>query len=234
VRVIAGIAAVPVLLVGWLWHVDRSIENRLAPIASAVAGRDVKVSCQGFFGELFDADAVAGHVRGDANGVPEAGLHLDRQQCSRLRAFSRNDRHPELECLASFDWTRPSGAYATTPCFREAEPTVVALLILAHEAYHTAGMFVESYTNCYAMQSMAYVAVELGASERDGALAALAFSVMLPGQGPQYGMDGCVRGSKFDLFPETPEFPSEIPVRPTLGKGGMPGVASGAVAPPLT
>ena len=55
-------------------------------------------------------------------------------------------------------------------CGQQASPTVYALLILAHESYHTAGVIVEVTANCYAIQAIAFVASRLGTTDREGEL----------------------------------------------------------------
>jgi hypothetical protein len=68
-RFFAVIAAVPVLLVGRQLWADHSLERRLAPVASGIAGRPVEVDCQSIFGALIDAQIVA--PGGPVRFVPE-------------------------------------------------------------------------------------------------------------------------------------------------------------------
>lgn len=227
-KVLACIAVVPVLLVGWLWHTDRSTERRLAPIASEIAGRDVEVDCQSLAGALLDAQAREGEVRYSPEGIPEARLFLTRKQCGRLRSFADKAYHAELDCLRAIDWRRPLELLPGMPCHDEASPTIYALLILAHEAYHTAGVTSESLTNCYAIQAMGFAAVRLGAAESEAVSIARAMAVLLPHQGGEYSMSACLPGSRYDLWPATPAFPTELPVEPPMGRGGMEGLAFGA------
>ncbi len=113
-------------------------------------------------------------------------------------------------------------------CYRQASPTVYALLILAHEAYHTAGVRGEATANCYAIQALAWAAARLGAPEHEAHLAAQAMASLAPFQNDEYATSECVPGSRLDLDPHTPEFPTERTLEPPLGKGGMPGLAFGA------
>jgi hypothetical protein len=229
VRVVACVAAVPVLLAGWLWLGDRAIERKLGPVASEIAGREVRVDCQGLFGSLLDAQAREGEVSFDASGRPEPRLFLTRRTCKQLKAFSGRAYHGELDCLRGVDWSAPAAIMPDSSCYAESSATVYALLVLAHEAYHTAGVANEATTNCYAIQSMAYAATRLGGSEEEGRLAALAMAALEPYQGGEYASHECVAGGKLDLWPETPSFPTEAPLRPARGRGGAVGVASGAV-----
>ncbi len=116
------------------------------------------------------------------------------------------------------------------PCYASASRTIYAVLTLAHEAYHTAGVQDEALTNCLATQSMGYAALALGASQDEALRIAAAMNVLLPFQQGSYQISGCVRDSDLDLNPKTPEFPTEVPIVPQYGKGGKPGLASGAVS----
>ncbi|MCY7303704.1 MAG: hypothetical protein LH654_11875 [Thermoleophilia bacterium] len=156
-RVLASIAVIPVLFVGWQLWSDHSFEQRLAPIASGIAGRSVEVNCQSLWGSLLDAKGREGEV--------------------------------------------------------------YAILILAHESYHTAGSRDEAETNCFAIQAMAWTATELGAPQDEAELLALAMEALEPGQGTDYGTNGCHGGERLDLHPETPEFGTEFPVVPPGGLG---------------
>lgn len=92
--------------------------------------------------------------------------------------------------------------------------------MLAHEAYHTAGVRNEAQTNCYAIQAMAWTALRLGASEDAARRLALAMAALAPFQRDGYATDECRAGSRFDLHPETPDFPSEPTLAPPAGRGG--------------
>ncbi len=93
-RLLASIAVVPVLFVGWQLWTDHTLEQRLAPIASGVAGRSVTVDCQSLFGELLDAQSREGEVQFDASGAPRRTLFLTRKVCNRLRAFAASTHTP--------------------------------------------------------------------------------------------------------------------------------------------
>lgn len=83
-------------------------------------------------------------------------------------------------------------------------------------------------TNCYAIQSMAYAAVRLGGDVDEAALAARAMAALEPMQVGEYAMPDCVAGSRHDLAPGSPDFPTELALRPPLGRGGTPGLARSA------
>ncbi len=221
-RLLASIAVVPVLFVGWQLWVDHSLEQRLAPVASGIAGRSVEVDCQSAFGALVDAQGRKGEVSFDARGTPGRTLFLTRDVCTRLRTFEKKTTHAELDCLRAIDW-RATDPLATSPdCYTHASDTIYAILILAHESYHTAGSRDEAETNCFAIQAMAWTAMQLGAPQDEAELLALAMEALEPAQGPEYGTNECHRGRRLDLHPETPDFPTEHPIVAPLGLGGSP------------
>jgi hypothetical protein len=227
-RLVAAILAVPALLVAWQWWGDRSAEHLLAPVAASIAGRPVEVQCQTLWGSLIDVQSRQGEVFFDPQGVPEAKLFLTRATCKRLQGFARRTRHHELDCLAQVEWGDRVPLRPDSDCYRQASPAVYALLILAHEAYHTAGVRGEATANCYAIQALAWTASRLGAPDAEADLAARAMQALEPYQGTDYATTECVAGSRLDLHPETPEFPTEREPRPPLGRGGLPGLAAAA------
>ena len=217
-RVLASIAVVPVLFVGWQLWSDHSFEERLTPIASGIAGRPVEVDCQSVWGSLLDAKGREGEVYFDAAGEPDRELFLTRKICNGLRAFDATATHPELDCLRGIDWRVPDPLPYSSECYARASETIYAILILAHESYHTAGSRDEAETNCFAIQAMAWTAMKLGAPQDEAELLALAMEALEPGQGPEYGTNECHGGERLDLHPETPEFPTEFPIVAPLGR----------------
>lgn len=219
-KLLAATLAIPLALVGWLWWGDHSLEAALAPVASGVAGRTVQVDCQSFWGSLFDVQWREGEVRFDAAGVPEPELFLARKTCGRLRSFRQEAHHHELDCLRTIDWAAADPLPFESPCYAAASDTIYAVLVLAHEAYHTAGVADEAATNCYALQAMAWTALQLGASRDEAELLARAMEALEPKQGGEYATNECHAGLRLDLHPETPAFPTEALIAPPLGKGG--------------
>ena len=221
-RTVAVVIALPVLVVAWQAWRDHSIEQRLEPIAAGVAGRHVKVDCQSFWGSLLDAQAREGEVRYSAQGVPEAKLFLTHKICGELRRFAGHAHHGELDCLAAVDWAAPDPLTVGSPCYERAADTVYAVLVLAHESYHTTGVEDEAAANCFATQAMAWTAVQLGDGTTEAELLAKAMAALEPERSNPYGTDECHAGGKLDLDPQTADFPTEHPVAPPLGKGGRP------------
>jgi hypothetical protein len=227
-RLLAAVLAVPAVILAWQWWGDTSTERTLTPVVSAIAGRDVAVDCQTLWGALVDTHPRHGEVRFDANGVPEPRLFLTHQTCSRLADFSDASRHGELDCLATLNWSLRTPLTFDNPCYRTASPTIYAVLTLAHEAYHTAGVHNEAITNCYATQAMGYAASALGAPQDEALRLAAAMNALLPLQNGSYRTSECTRGSVLDLNPDTAIFPTELPLAPQHGKGGTRGLAAGA------
>jgi hypothetical protein len=216
-RLLAVMIALPVAFAGWQGWRDHQTEQLLAPVASGVAGRTVEVECQSLWGSLLDAQARHGEVWFGPDGKPEGRIFLDRATCSRLRAFAGAGRHAELDCLRFADWAsrRPVG----TACYEAASPTVYALLVLGHEAYHTAGVRSESAANCLATQAIGYVATALGAEPDEAESAARAMAALLPFQRGDYATTACVPGGGLDVAPETADFPVEATIVAPAGRG---------------
>ena len=216
-RFVAAVVAVPLLFFAWQAWKTHSLEQRLGPVASGVAGRPVEVDCQSFLGSLIDVQAREGEVQFDAAGNPQPKLFLTRATCGRLRDFAGHAHHSQLDCLAGLDWRAPGPLPFNSSCYASAADTVYAVLTLAHEAYHTAGVQDEALTNCYAIQGMAWTAEQLGAAAGEAELLARAMETLEPAQDSPYGTNDCHAGSRIDVHPETPDFPTEHPTTAPRG-----------------
>lgn len=219
-RFLAAFAALPVMLIGWQLWSDRALEQRLEPIAAGIAGRTVDVDCQSIWGDLLDVQWREGEVYFDASGTPAGKLFLTRRTCKRLRQFREATSHRELDCLRAVDWRASDPLPTASPCYARSSDTIYAILVLAHESYHTAGVRDEATTNCFAIQAMAWTAVQLGAPTDEAELLAQAMEALEPGQPSGYASAECHAGLRLDLHPETPAFPTEHPLAPPLGAGG--------------
>jgi hypothetical protein len=231
-RILAAVLAVPAAVLAWQWWQDTATERRLAPVASQIAGRDVAVDCQTLWGALIDPLPRHGEVLFDRNGIPEPRIFLTHETCDRLAGYvgggGDGDGRDDLACLASARWSVDTGGPFGDPCYASTSDTIYALLTLAHEAYHTAGVFDEAITNCYATQALGYAARELGGRDDEARALARAMAELLPFQGGAYRTRECVAGSRLDLHPETPTFPTEEPIVPPHGRGGLRGLAAAA------
>ena len=134
--------------------------------------------------------------------------------------FAGHSHHSELDCLATIDWAVDDPLPFDSECYARAGKTIYAVLVLAHESYHTSGVGDEAAANCFAIQAMAWTAIQLGAAAGEAELLARAMEALEPSQGGEYGTAECHAGRELDLHPETPAFPTEVPVGPPLGRGG--------------
>lgn len=190
--IIAALVAT-IVAVGWIKHEDRVAEqDRLAKIASTIAGRPVAVHCPSFLGALADVHGEAGSVQFDAEGRPADVTNLSPETCNELRRFS----HVDFSCLdrhacgfAQFD----AGWAAHT---------------LAHESFHLRGYEDEGLAECYAMQNTAFVAERLGLTRRLAQeLQRWIFEKGFANEPTDYQSPLCYRGGPLDLTPQTPGFP---------------------------
>jgi hypothetical protein len=84
----------------------------------------------------------------------------------------------------------------------------MGLNTLVHEAQHLAGNMNEAVTECYALQTIAFAAQELGASTEQGqALAAHQLATTYPRLPDSYRTGDCEDGGKLDLRPDTDVWP---------------------------
>jgi hypothetical protein len=127
-------------------------ENRLSEIASAIAGRDVRVRCPGVRGRVFSWDTVEGSVRFDEHGRPADETQLREFACSELDALAEGRRAAALACGAG-------------PACGD---LALAVDVLAHESFHLAGIIDEGETECRAVRTLSWTAQQLGATPEQG------------------------------------------------------------------
>jgi hypothetical protein len=215
---------VPMLLVlvlasgAWTFekHSRAANERALSAVATELAGRPVHVRCQTFWQALVDVNSRLGDVP-FPDGRAASYTHITRKMCGQLSRFRHSRSHPELACLAAFDWSRFDGSDpAMAACSRRANDTAEALMTLAHESMHLRGWADEATAQCYGLQELAFTVEQLGGSLAEGrAVAAymLALQKWLP---EDYQSGDCVPGGKLDLHPSTPVFPTEARPVPLL------------------
>ena len=138
----AAVAAV-LLILPVAWLVDRqdrvSLQNRLAPIASEIAGRQVGVRCPGVFGRLLaPGDTAAGVVSVDAEGRVSDHTDLRTATCKELDALVDGGRERQLAC-----------AERSSSCGDDVQALAWAIGTVAHEAIHLRGITDEALTECY-------------------------------------------------------------------------------------
>jgi hypothetical protein len=187
---------VPVLVFAVWQHERRAAnESRLARAAGVVAQRDVEVSCPGFWARLVEITPYAGSVEFDEHGRPGDTTRLAGATCRSLEDVWRGDE--------SFACLRGGG------CGSGTLRAVHGLVTLAHEAWHLRGVSIEAETQCYAVQTVERVAVELGVPPAEARLVAervAADDAAAPTD--DYHSPECRPGGAYDLRPETRAWPS--------------------------
>jgi hypothetical protein len=201
---VASLSVVLVLLVGVLavQHSKRANERRLAGVASGLAGRDVSIHCQSFWGELVDISGRSGSVSFDHDGAPLDEASLSRGTCKWLVRVAGGDARADLACVEA--------AVYVGACGRDADHLVHAVVTLAHEAMHLRGETNEAAAQCYAVQLAARTAQLLGVAPAQAAAIgryALARQRYMPAD---YQSSECRAGGALDLHPETPSWPTEV------------------------
>jgi hypothetical protein len=178
-------------------HRAEAAEARLAAVAGEVAGRPVRVHCQGALGAALDVSAEAGSVEFDASGRPSDTAELARGVCSSLHRFEHDAGGPAFACVLG-----------GVPCPRDVTRSVWAVHTLAHEAWHLAGERDEGVTECRALQTTEWTALRLGATPVEAqALAVYVLRHLYPGLPAEYRPPACRDGGALDLRPETPAWP---------------------------
>jgi hypothetical protein len=187
--VIVGVLAA----LGFARHEERIREqDRLAVIASGLAGRKVGVRCPSFLSSLVDTRGESGRVSFDASGRPADYTDLSPQTCKALRRLDRVD----FGCLARGD------------CGYDEFKAGWAAHTLAHEAFHLRGYRDEGVTECYALQNTAFVSERLGVpAEQAERLQAWLYAEGYPNEPEDYRSSKCYDGGPLDLRPQHTQFP---------------------------
>jgi hypothetical protein len=195
VRVIAAllVIAAALIAVGFARHEDRLREqNRLADVATDLAGRHVDVRCPSFLSGLLDTHGEAGRVQFDEDGRPANHTDLSPQTCKALRHLEQVD----FTCISRGD------------CAFEEFKAGWAAHTLAHEAFHLRGVQDEGVAECYALQNTAFVAERLGVATKAARnLQAWLFVKGYPNEPQEYHSADCYDGGPLDLRPQQTPFP---------------------------
>ncbi len=197
-----AVLVLPVLVFTLYKHVrEREREARYAAIASEIAGRDVSVDCPSFWGRLVDTVDMRGFhgtVAFDEDGRPADSTSLSDAACVALERFRTSNADAEYGCLVG----------PRLGCDPDVVESAAAVLTLAHEAYHLAGIRSESQTECYALQRTRFAAERLGATpERARAVARFVSTQITPHKPSEYQPVGCHDGSALDLHPGSAVWP---------------------------
>jgi hypothetical protein len=196
VRVVL-ILLIPVLLFSaWQFTRREENENRLALVASAVASREVEVSCPGFLSRLVEITPNAGWVDFDEHGKPGNTTSLSASTCRGLERVWRGDQ-------------KSFGCLIADTCNDDTRHAVWGIVTLAHESWHLRGVTGESETQCYAIQTVERVALGLGVSPQNAHVIAI-WVALDDAATPvgEYHSTECRPGGRYDRHPETPDWPS--------------------------
>ena len=168
------------LLVPGVRH--HQLEDRLAVVASDLAGYRVVVNCQTAGQQFVDAGGELGYVRYGSDGVPERATLIKRAQCTDLSRYLRSHGdHPD-------------------------DGQVIAVHVLTHEAMHMAGITDEARAECMAIQRDARTARLLGSSTQEAAdLARRYWREVYPRMSDSYRSPECRPGGQLDrASPDAP------------------------------
>jgi hypothetical protein len=195
--VVLAVVCCAAVFLGWRKHETRELEHRLGAVASEVAGRHVRVQCQGVVGAALDVTGEAGSVAFGPDGRPADVTELKRDVCKRLGRYPHEHGSAKFACTA--DGTR---------CSLDAVKSLHALQTLAHESWHLAGERDEAVTECNALQTTAWVAQRLGATAAEGLAAARkVYEQLYPRMPSEYQTSECREGRALDRHPESSVFP---------------------------
>lgn len=169
---LAGVLLLAVL--GVRGHVRRvEVEHRAADVASAIAGRDVRVHCPGVIRRHLFYEITEGRVRFSADGVPARETNLSAGACDGLRRVIDRGASLDLQCLF---WQ----------CSADDTRAAMGLIVLTHEAVHMRGVMDEGLTECEAQQRVETTALKLGLTPRSASSVAhwarTDYAEMLPDQ----------------------------------------------------
>jgi len=196
VRTFVVLAAAFVLFSVWQHHRREQNEGRLALAASALAEREVRVGCPGFWTRLVEITPYSGWVSFDEHGLPADETTLSASTCRSLEKLWRSAEPPSFTCLES------------ASCTGDEVGIVNGLVTLAHESWHLRGVRREAQTQCYALQTTELAARLLGiAPEEARRVAAYAATRDTTLPFGEYRSAECRPGGAFDLRPQTLEWP---------------------------
>lgn len=197
-RIALAVIVVGLLGTAFVFHEQHAqLEHRLGSVATELAGRHVRVHCQGVTGGLLDVTAEAGTVWFDANGKPADVTDLKRPICTALHRFPHDVKSTSFDCVL-----------AQADCPHAIFEDVLAVHTLAHESWHLRGETSESVAECKALQTTATAAMLLGADDRAAqAIATYALLRLYPNLPDEYRTPLCGNGGPMDLRPTDPHWP---------------------------
>jgi len=178
--VVALLVAAVAGFLGYRHVQGERLEHRLGTVASRIAGRPVKVHCQGETGALLDVGPELGTVQFDSEGHPADHTDLKHQVCGWLAKL-------------------PGGSVAHG---------ATAVEVLAHESYHLAGDMDEARVECHALQAMPWVAEQFHATQAQVRTWVAYSFARYPSLPEEYVTPDCVPGGSLDLYSLSSIWPS--------------------------
>jgi hypothetical protein len=170
-------------------------EQLLAGLAGRLAQRTVSLRC----GATRSTEALG--VVPFFNGHPADYTILSSEACADLAVFAATPRTFDPAACPSLH----------NQCSARLFEMTQALETVAHEAYHLFGQTNEATTDCWGMQSLWYVAQQLGASAAQAqALGGWYWQTVYPQRAhdvPQYFSKDCHSGGRLDLRPSDSRWP---------------------------
>lgn len=174
---------------------DSRIEGRLSTAAAKITGHATEVRCWSRADwERLDIEwqAWTSFTLADKIGYadPKNGrVHLAPKACASLVPFLYRNARPKVGTIAR-------------------QNLALAMVAVAHESHHVAGIADEAKTECYAQQRIRPLARVLGASKDYAAgLAVFAWRVLYAPLPPSYKNFACRNGGPWDLNPASPSWP---------------------------
>ncbi len=184
-RLALTLVLLPGLLLGFFEFENHRADDLMTRTASALAGRDVHVTCQRLSGAFVDAGAELGYVAYDGPGGRPGDETVIKYDA----------------CQALYDWM---GSDKQDPT----EMQVISVHVLAHESEHLAGVTSESRAECYSVQTTERAARLLGATPAQARAIAVRYATeVYPRMPDDYRSDECHDGGRLDLHPDSPRWP---------------------------
>jgi hypothetical protein len=169
-----------------------SEQDRLAAIASELAGRPVGVRCPGFFASLVNVRTEGGFVKFHEDGRPFDHTDLSPETCAALSHVDGVG----FDCIARGDCT-----------FKQFK-AAWAIHTVAHESFHLRGFAAEATAECYGLQNTAFVAERLGlGTDLAQRIQRWVYVRGYPNEPDDYRSEECRDGGQLDLRPQSAVFP---------------------------
>jgi hypothetical protein len=162
-------------------HRAAAQRRHFAAVAGRIAGRPVRVHCDGATASIFDTTQEEGYVMFTADGRPTDVANLKHWVCGALGRFGSDARAGRLGCLAQ-----------PATCPKRVTDDAFAVHVLAHESWHLQGISSEGDAECRALRSTSWAAEQFGATQADAELVQrYAWTNLQPQLPPEYHSAAC-------------------------------------------